>query len=506
MDSINLTNSSIMTTLVGPHVASPVAVVLEHRLDWYIVDALYGGTRTMKLAGEQYMPMNPKEDRADYEFRLGRAVLRNYFKQACQKAADKVFTRDIHLNNVPTDLAVLMDDVDAAGRDMTQFSREVFEDAVCHGVSYILIDHNQAPMDEPVVTQADILAANVRPYWVKVTASNVLEARSGFMNGGEGLVLFRFSEIVSELATNFNGETTFTQIREYKQEVDKAGNPGPVQYTIYRLELNSKTNWIIHDKGIMSTSRIPIVPVYTNRSGFYLGRPPMMDLAYMNLQHWRKRAELDNIMHVATCPFLFTKGLGGYDADGNPIEMDISVHKALNTANKDADVKWIEHTGTAIAAASEDLANLEAYMENLGGQLFTSNYTLGTYGKVSATEKAIHASESYAKLKAMALGLQDALDLALAFTGEYLNIANTGTCTVNTLFHNDTVTETSFNQLVQLFNLGIITPEVMVQEAKRRNIIDATIDVKIPVDGGDVKNDDGDDDADDADFPTVSMT
>lgn len=464
---------TILKSYVSANVAKASTAILQHRESWLMVDTLMGGTLSMRQAGKSYLPQEPKETDDEYLRRLKRSTLDNYYKEAINKAVGKVFSKDVSLEELPTELQMLAEDVDSQQRNLTQFSKDVFADAMNHGVSYIMVDYAKVPMDAPFANRAQELASGTRPYWVKVSSSSVLDARPASFNGSERLSVFKFQETISELNEDGIGEKMVQQIREYRQLPDASGNPGPVEYFVYRLDPENKERYEIHDQGIVTASAIPVAPVYANRTGFYLGKPPMMELAELNMQHWAQSSDLNNIMHVVTVPFLFAKGLTEMDAKGRAKAMTVSIHQAINTANKDADVKWIEHGGSAVNSAKEHLSDLTARMEYLACQLSTQ-----ASSNVTATQAAISAAEANSNLKSMALQLQDGINAALFFTAEFLGLTNYGRAAVNTAFSVDYVDAATFAEVKALFDMGLIDRDVLIAEAKRRNIVDSTVKAK----------------------------
>jgi hypothetical protein len=451
-------------------IAIPSAAVATHQLAWEVVSALMGGTATMRAAGQRFLPVEPSEEPIEWEARLARTTLDPYYKDGVTNTVSKVFAKELQFSNVPVALKLHLEDIDQQQRNSTQFAAEVFAEAVNYGVSYLLVDYPNP--DEPFANRAQELAAGFRPYWARISPLNLLDVRSASFNGAERLSLFRYSEQIPELALDGVSEVLTTQIREYKQERLENGEAGAVTFTVYR---KVNTNWTVYSTGELSLDAVPIACVYTNRTGFYLGRPPLMDLAELNIEHWRKRSDLNNIIHICNVPFMLATGFGGgMDPEtGMPAkEIKISVRKLIQTKNDSADIKWIEHAGSTINTALDDLARLEARMERLSSSLVT-----GRSGTPTATATAINAAEANADLKQMALALQDAINTALFFTAGYLGLPSYGKCEVNTSFSVDFVSDTTFAQVLELFALGLIDREVVIAESKRRNILDLNVKI-----------------------------
>lgn len=443
--------------------ASPL--VASFLAQWALVDTIQGGTTAMRAAGETYLPKEPKEKDVNYQARLKRSTFDNYYGEALNRAVDKVFSQDIQLKNQPGDITIWAQDVDQQGRDLTQFAKDVFHQGIHYGVDYILTDYPRLP-DEGFANRAEELAANRRPYWVLIKAPQVLSADSQSFGGVEMLTSFRFQEEVYELQEDGITVKKFDQVRQFKQ----VGPRAPVEFTVWRAGTGvaGATGWVIVAQGILPVSRIPVAPFYGKRIGFFFGTPLMMPLAELNLAWWRKRSDLDNILHIANVPFLFGKGFGSETemATGKkkgPIEVDIQ--QAVMASNPQADLKWVEHTGSNIKTAMEDLKNLEDRMREVGSSLFSQGG-----GFMTATEKAINAAEANANLKSLALGLKDTLELALVFVGEYLS-STPGEVEVNTSFATDYVAQETFGAVLTMYKAGLIMRDVVIAEAKRRNII-----------------------------------
>lgn len=421
----------------------------------------------MRLAGTLFLPKQPNESDENYKRRLARSTLHNYYKSSIQSAVGKVFADDVHVEapSVPMDL--IMQDIDSQGQNLSQFSKGAMEDAINHGVSFILVDHTRVPEDFDNL--ADQQASGARPYWVAIPATKVLDARSTDFGGSQRLGYFRYEEDVWEPSADGFSGAQFRQVRIFKQD------PGTnVIFAVYR-EVDGK-QWELIDSGeIPGLAAIPVVPIYTNRLGFFMGRPPLQDLADVNVQHWQCSSDYQNSVHVATIPFLLTKGLQAQmDADGNLKQLTVDVNAGVVATDPNATVEWVEVSGAALTAARANLDSLTGEMEKLGTTLCSQ-----TPGGVTATEKSVNAAEANSIIKTWALSLQDAINGALFFTAQYLNdvpcIAK-----VNIDFAIDYANDTTMQNVLDSFAYGIIDAETVITEGKRRNIFDPNADIEPP--------------------------
>lgn len=458
--------------------------ILSRRVKWALVDALNGGTAKMIAARTLYLPRDPKEEDEKYETRLSRSVLDNYYSEAVQQAVDKIFSRDIVLKNQPMPIQAFWNDVDGGGRDGNQFLKDVLDKAIHHGVSYILTDYPS--LDAPFANLAEERAAAPTPYWVCIEAPTVIAVQSEVLNGREQLTFFQWEMYPTVLV---DGKyQSIQEVRSFRQ----AAKGAQVEWTVERC---IKGNWST-EEGVLDAAipRIPVTAVYGNREGFFIGSPLFQSLAEMNVQHYALTSDLQNILHVANVPFLFGKGFGDpgmSTTDGRPVgakpqagkkdtkpKLEVDIHNAVMSTNPAADLKWIEHTGSAIAMAMQNITRLENRMKELGSALFT---TAGS-GTATATEKAINAAEANARLKSMALGLADAVEMAITYVAVYMNapLKPSSKFEVNTSFSVDFVAESTFPFVLELYKMGALTWDALIAECKRRNIVGLDTEVLPP--------------------------
>jgi hypothetical protein len=457
--------SAIFPSTIGSVVAAPTPLAALQRVLWRQVDSLWSGTAGMRLAGELYLPKQPNETKPNYARRLARSTLHNYYKSSIQSAVGKVFAEDVDVQGQSVPMDLILQDIDSQGRNLSQFSKDILQDAINHGVSYILVDFTRLPED--FANLAEQQASGARPYWVNIPATKVLDARSVDFGGSQRLGYFRYEEDVYEPSADGFSGVQYRQVRIFKQD------PGTnVMFAVYR-EVHGK-QWTLIDAGeIKGMPAIPIVPVYTNRLGFFMGKPPLQDLADVNVQHWQCSSDYQNSVHVATIPFLLTKGLQAQmDAEGNLKQLVVDVNAGIVATDPAATVEWIEVSGAALAAAKANIEALTAEMEKLGTTLCSQ-----TPGGITATETSVNSAEANSVIKTWALSLQDAINGALFFTGQYVGDTSAMVATVNTDFAIDYASDTTMQFVLDMHTAGVIDSVTVIAEAARRNVLDPEAEI-----------------------------
>lgn len=427
------------------------------REDWNLVTALLGGTKAMRAAGEAYLPKWPKEGKDSYEERLNRSTLLPAFSETVKNMTGRVFARAVTLGDeVPENIREwVADDIDLQGNNLDVFASEWFRIALGYGLCHCLVDY---PRAEGVRTQAEEKAAGVRPYAVLIKPQQVLGWRYKVVNGRPVLTQFRFKETVKEESGAF-GVETIEQIRVL--EIGK--------WAVYRKEKGSD-KWAVHEKGISTLSEIPLVTFYTGQTGIMTARPPLLELAHLNVAHWQSQSDQRNILHIARVPILVAVNAGdavGPDGSAVPWEMTVGTSTATRLNGEGADLKYVEHTGKSIEAGRQDLQDLKDEMRMAGAWLLVrDNDAVKT-----AAQANEEAAEKISPLESMGNSFEDALDLMLQFFADWVKEPSGGFVTVEGNYDADYAPEVSLPVLKQMTDSGFLSQETLFNEVKRRGII-----------------------------------
>lgn len=365
--------------------------------------ALVEGTEAMRAKGKAYLPIFPAEEELAWQARRDQTVLFPAYREAIDLAVGLIFRKTV-AGDVPEMAKPWLEDVDRQGTAITQFAEAVLRDAF-NGVSYIVADY---PKVAPGLTLAQEHAMGARPYLVHVKCGQVLGWRTQVVNGQHILTQFRYKEAVTEADGAF-GEKTTERIRVLE--------PGMV--TVW-VKHPTKDEWAIDldASGAVTLQEVPVVAVYTGKTGFMAGEPPMLDLAWKNVEHWQSASDQRAILHVARVPIL--KVIGVSDPGTFKISPD-----SLLTLPPGADAAWIEHGGKAIEAGAKDLETIEAQMRVMAGKILDQSVQKTAY------QAGVESTQAMSRVQAWALGIHAALNAAWALCGKWIK-QDLGTLTVNT--------------------------------------------------------------------------
>ncbi|WNZ59917.1 DUF4055 domain-containing protein [Myxococcus sp. MxC21-1] len=444
--------------------------------DWQLVLDLMGGTRAMREAGERHLPRHPRETKREYRARLNRTFLFNFFSKVVGSLAAKPFGKPVRLGDAsPQELRVLTDDVDRQGHDVTAWARPVFADGLAKGFTHFLVDFPEVD-PKKVQTLEDEQRAGARPYFVHIPAESLVAAYAEVVDGVEHLTHVRIHE--SEVRRKGYDEVTVQRIRVLE----------PDKWEVFeRTEDNA---WKSVASGTNQLGFIPLVTWYAGeRKGLMQTRPPLLDLAHKNVEHWQSSSDQRHVLTVARFPMLAASGItlpsgGEGQGDDGPSEnrgkLTIGPSTLLTTENPQGKFYYVEHTGAAIAAGRQDLEDLKDEMAALGIELLVKRS-----GTPTATETSINEAKSQSELQAMAESFGDALELGFHYAAKWLKI-QVPDASLKVQVHTDFgLTEQDKQDLDVLFKARAareISREAFLGELKRRGVLapdfDATLDAE----------------------------
>jgi hypothetical protein len=311
------------------------------------------------------------------------------------------------------------------------------------------------------MTLADERTLGLRPYLRHIRAENVIWWWSERFNGREILTEVRIKERV--------------RVREGVSE-DWKDRVRVLKIGTWELweqqQQNNKAVWVKIEEGLSSFQYgIPWVTLYTGREGFMVAKPPMLDLAHLNISHWQSSSDQRNILRVARVPFLFASGFKEEDSDN---VVTISVARAVRASDPQSNLRWVEHTGACIAAGERDLQTLKEEMAVLGLELLVRKPIEST-----ATADTIDKAEMDSQLSAMALALQDTLINCYQVMGLWVGLSVDLPIQVNMDFGLTPANATALGALQTARMNGDISRPTFWMELKRYGVLSDAFDPEI---------------------------
>ena len=340
--------------------------VLDMIKGWEIMKAVTLGTEYLRANSEAFLPLEPREDYEAYLSRVNRAVFSPYTQRLVRAATGLILRKPITLIGDPYWTDVFAKDVDGCGSDLDEYARRSLVCALTYGQSHTLVDF---PASTGAVSLAEERSQNRRPYWIEIDPTNIYGWRLDREVNYGNLIQVRIAEKAVVPHGEF-GEKVYDQVRVIE----------PGKYRIYRKKEAEKALYTVSDEtysgnfdgpanendfelidsGGFSLGEVPLVTVYSGKTDTMTSKPPLLDIAYLNLAHFQRQADLIHSLHVASQPMLVMEGW-----DDQTKDMAISVNYAMATqpGNK---VYYVEPAASAFEAQASEIQELQQQMATLG--------------------------------------------------------------------------------------------------------------------------------------------
>jgi len=199
---------------------------------------------------------------------------------------------------------------------------------------------------------------------------------------------------------------------------------------------------------------IPLATFYARKTGFLTAKPPLMDLAWINLTHWRSSSEQRHCLAIGRRPF---PAFLGFDEE-ELTSANIGPHSGVRSTKSDASVMIVEPTGAAIESGRQDLQDLKEEMATFGPALLIRKPVQKT-----ATEATNEKQDSDSDLGTMAVGMEDAMNTALKFTAMWSGKDKGGTVEVNKKFPAISLSREQLDALIKASERGWLSRVALLQ-------------------------------------------
>jgi hypothetical protein len=406
-----------------------------------LIEDLMGGTYGMRRRHRRYLPQEPREQDESYDNRLARSVCPPYYQRLERMLAGMLTRKPVRLNDTSDNIREQLFDVDLQGNDLNVWTFESARKMVRYGHIGTLVD---APSD------------GGRPYWCTYTPRQILGWRTEAKDGQQQLTMLRLLESVIVPDGDY-GEKAVQQVRVLT----------PGAYELHQKQDNSEFK--IVEEGNTSLSEIPFSVAYCNRVGYLESRPPLEDIAELNLKTYQVQSDLDNQLHISAVPML---AFFGFPSAAEEVSAGPGEAIAFPA---DGRAEYIEPGGTSFEYQFKRLEQLAGQINELGlsavlGQKLSAE---------TAEAKRIDRSQGDSTMMVIAQNMQDMIDNCLRFHAEYLGTAESaGSCLVNRDFIGARLEPAEIQALLQLYTAGTITQETLLQQLSDGEVLGDDFDVE----------------------------
>lgn len=398
-----------------------------------IYDDVCEGTLKLREKRGKYLPQFPAETDADYQYRAETATCFNLTKKTRDVMTGLVFRDIVNVeDDVDPEIVALWENIDNAGTHGDVFVRKAFEEAF-EGYSVILVD---APTAQPV-SREEQLRLGIRPYWTLYDADDVWNWRYEInpISKRKELRLIVFREEVYVPSGEFISEEV-VKFRVFRFDGRL------VTWELYREEREEKTSkvtYVLEDSGaIPQLTQIPVAIV-----GELGDDPFLLDIALKNIEHFQTYSDYKSLIHKTCVPIPVGKGLETAGDD----KVVVGGSTMVLTSDKGG-FGFAEVNGASLNIVRQTLQDNREEAALMGLSILTGQPSV----MQTATEILMNSISETAELRVFARSLQDAIELAMGHTAEYLSLPRDagGSVSLRTAWSN---TDTQFKVSLDELNL-----------------------------------------------------
>ena len=423
-------------------VESPNTAYVNMEPHWLLIEALLQGTYGIRKGHRKYLPQEPRELDEAYDNRLMRSTLAPYYVRLERMLAGMLTRKPVRLEDVSDVVTEQLFDVDLQGNDLNVWTYETARKCIRYGHVGVLVDAPKA-------------GDNGRPYWVSVTPRDILGWRSEVKDGKQQLTQLRLMETIT-VPDGLYGEKQVQQVRVLT----------PGAFEIHQKD--DKGDFRLIDEGSTSLSEIPFAVAYSNRVGVLESRPPLADIAELNLKAYQVQSDLDNQLHISAVPML---AIYGFPQSAEEISAGPGEAMALPEG---ASAQYIEPSGNSYSAQFQRLDQIASQINELGlaavlGQKLSAE---------TAEAKRIDRSQGDSTMMVIAQQMQDLVDNCLKFHAQYMEQAQAGSSFINRDFLGQRLEPQEIQSLLQLYTAGTITQETLLNRLSAGEVLGDEFDVE----------------------------
>jgi hypothetical protein len=362
---------------------------------WQKLRDVIAGEDTIKGNGTTYLPRLSGQSNDEYNAYRDRPEFLGATARTHEGMVGMIFRKEPNIvlpeaGKIGDSMKSLNKDADLKGNTLAAYSRKVTEEILAVGRGGTLVEWSE---DEQ------------RPTLCYYTAENILNWKTERIGGVSVASLVVLSETYTEDAINVpkvgatsdmaedvfeHGEAQ--QIRVLRlipknlandegggDEAEAAEeSEGKAPELVYSVEVwresvdsegqTKESQWVLHERLIPNRSGTPLsfIPFIFHSADNTTNdpvKPPLLDLANLNLRHYRVTADYAHGLHYVALP---TAWVAGFPADA---DLKIGASAAWTSEDVNAKAGFLEFTGKGLSEYTTALGRLETQMAVLGARL-----------------------------------------------------------------------------------------------------------------------------------------
>jgi hypothetical protein len=471
-DTADSSAAQLVESSAGATPDHPSPAYLRMKPRWLRCRALMGGSDGIRAGGELYNPRFDGETDEQLAARISLCALTNFFSRTVKACVGMLLQKRPELGqDMPQEFVDFWEDVDGVGTHGAVFTKQLATDAMIDGHSGLLVDYQRVP-NAAAVDASQEKQLGLRPYWVEFRAQDIFLMLYQTINGRRTLILLVLREIVEESYNRF-GIRARARYRVYVREPSRVtcelwtsapggGTPAQTQTPV----------------AMQNVTEIPFSLCIAGEKITYVEtRPPLLDLADLNIEHHQIKTDIRNLERLAMVPTVVRKGyVAPVDDNGEPDPAPVLLGpRQVIDVPTEGDVKWLTPDTAVLDPAMKSLEDVKLDMGTSGLSFLAPEQARPNE---TAEAKRIDAAAQNASLATFASNMQDCLEAGAGFTVEFMGLPEPeeGSITVNTDFERAVMSPATISALGTLAANGKLSIETLLALLERGQVLDDGFD------------------------------
>lgn len=365
--------------------------------EWKLIRDCIEGEKAVKAEGNRYLPQFEGMEPADYDAYLMGATFYNFTGRTVKAMVGSIFKRKPVITGMPENLQPAVTRITRVANSFNIFAKFIAREVLAVGRVGVLVDYPAGPTTEP------------KPYLASYTTENILDWQTALNAATGKVILTRVVLREFELVRSAQGATQYyARYRVLRLTPDASGKLVYSQQLYTNPSGSAELSDAFAQPEIVITRRgetldyIPfrIFGALLSESGVEV--PPLLDIALLNLSHYRSYAHLEHGRFYTGFPIYTVSGDNTDDAEY------LIGPRTVWKLPLNAEAKMIEMNGQGLKFLENACEMKEAQAASLGGRM------------IGVTTRSVSESDNQVKLKernevALLLDVAQSLDEGFSF-------------------------------------------------------------------------------------------
>ena len=409
----------------------------------------------------KYLPQEMGEPDRCYEARLGRSTYTSVFRDSIRAFAGVL--SQYQLKELPVSFEDAEDNVDLLGSSTSKFLNVIDQLVLRDGGAAVLVD--MPPADPEINSAREELDYEVRPYFIAIERSNLINWRTQMVNGREVIeqAVIRMLQELPSQEGQFGAELEPVYIHLY-----------PGGFRKYRLE-RTATSWrmVVIDEGVTTLDCVPLAWYGATGSKFGESDVPLVGLADLSVQHLQLRSDLAELIHKLSMPVPVRVG-APTDASGRTAPLTLGPNTAVDLP-LEGSFAFAEPSGSSLAQHQEEINHVVKLMDRS-----SLAFLYGGESNRTATEVMLSGAQIQAQITTLIENKQSMFDELLYLWTKYTaeEVDDEAGLEISDNLIQRPMEPGETQALLGLFSSNALSHQTLLEELQRGHVLSDMLDIE----------------------------